>query len=98
MVSRSDVRFKRNIGGSCCEDCLETACCPCCVLVQEEKEEISRLTQHGEPQYQSEQQQMVYGQPQQRPAPPEHHMSERMKIAMAGDVTKLADTAMNNYN
>ena len=95
MISRSDVRFQRKIYGSCCDDCLQTACCPCCVLVQEEKEELDRLTQPG---YQSERQEMVYGQPQQRPAPPEHHMSERMKIALAADATELADTAMNDYN
>ena len=94
MVGRSNVRFERKIDGSCCGDCLSALCCPCCVLVQEEKEELDRLTAISQPGYQS-QQQMVYGQPQQRPAP-HHHMSDGVKIALAGDMTKLGVSAMNN--
>jgi len=94
MVERSNIRFQRKIGGSCCGDCFQTACCPCCVLVQEEKEELENSAQIGQPGYQSQQQPMVYSQPQQQRPAARHHLSE----TLANDFTKIAVAGMNSGN
>lgn len=42
MANRREIRYRYGIEGSNCEDCWKTAFCPCCALVQEEKETIMR--------------------------------------------------------
>jgi len=42
MLQRSDVRAKYNLAGSGLGDCCRPYCCPCCELMQEEKELILR--------------------------------------------------------
>ena len=41
-VKRNAYRHKHGIEGSGCMDCLASACCPCCGLMQEEKESLLR--------------------------------------------------------
>ncbi|KKK18037.1 hypothetical protein ARAM_000765 [Aspergillus rambellii] len=38
MMKRAELREKFGIRGSVGEDCILSCCCPCCVLVQQEKE------------------------------------------------------------
>lgn len=38
MMKRRDLREKFGIKGSVGEDCILSCCCPCCTLVQQEKE------------------------------------------------------------
>ncbi|KAI9882960.1 MAG: hypothetical protein M1823_005293 [Watsoniomyces obsoletus] len=45
LIKRSEFREKFNVEGSGVRDCLATCCCPCCALVQEEKEVLLRT--HG---------------------------------------------------
>ena len=40
--NRSDLRAQYNLQGSGCGDCLRSVCCPCCALIQEEKEVLLR--------------------------------------------------------
>ena len=37
-IGRRDIRQKYGIPGNGCGDCMVVAFCPCCALVQEEKE------------------------------------------------------------
>lgn len=37
-IKRGEMRERYGIEGSCCGDCMRSWCCPCCGLVQEEKE------------------------------------------------------------
>ncbi|KAI9811073.1 MAG: hypothetical protein M1827_005655 [Pycnora praestabilis] len=46
MINRGDVRARYKLDGSGAGDCLRSYCCPCCVLVQEEKEVLLK-TQGG---------------------------------------------------
>ena len=41
-LKRGDMRDRYGIQGSSVEDCLGAMCCPCCGLVQEEKESLIR--------------------------------------------------------
>ena len=45
MVKRKEVRQTFLIKGDDVEDCVISACCPCCALIQQEKEVVQR--QHG---------------------------------------------------
>jgi hypothetical protein len=38
MIKRGEIRRRFGIEGSGCGDCASAYCCPCCVLVQHEKE------------------------------------------------------------
>ena len=38
MITRSKLRHQHGIKGNGCTDCLTSAFCGCCALVQEEKE------------------------------------------------------------
>ncbi|KAL4914913.1 PLAC8 family-domain-containing protein [Aspergillus aurantiobrunneus] len=44
MMKRRDMREKFGIKGSVGEDCIISCCCPCCVLVQHEKELDAQAT------------------------------------------------------
>jgi PLAC8 family len=43
-MQRSNTRAKYGIEGNACEDWLAACCCPCCALVQEDKEAFVRQT------------------------------------------------------
>lgn len=38
MMQRGDIRRRHGVDGSGAEDCLMSACCSCCALIQEERE------------------------------------------------------------
>ncbi|PYH83654.1 PLAC8-domain-containing protein [Aspergillus uvarum CBS 121591] len=42
MLKRGKLREKFQLEGSGCGDCFKSFCCPCCTLVQNEKEAESR--------------------------------------------------------
>lgn len=41
-MQRQDLREKHNIAGSCAFDLLMACCCPCCSVIQMEKESRDR--------------------------------------------------------
>jgi len=43
MIKRGEMRERFGIEGSCLGDCVRSYCCPCCGLVQEEKEAQLRI-------------------------------------------------------
>ncbi|KAI9786558.1 MAG: hypothetical protein M1816_007882 [Peltula sp. TS41687] len=47
MMKRDEFRQRFNLEGSAVGDCCGAYCCPCCGLVQEEKEAIARLGRAG---------------------------------------------------
>lgn len=46
MMKRQEIREKYGIKGSGGSDCFEAYCCPCCSLIQQEKE-VERRSQAG---------------------------------------------------
>ncbi|KAI9932027.1 hypothetical protein ASPWEDRAFT_40158 [Aspergillus wentii DTO 134E9] len=42
MIKRGELRKRFGIEGSGLQDCFESYCCPCCTLVQQEKEVEAR--------------------------------------------------------
>ena len=42
MIKRKEVRHTFLIKGDDVEDCVISACCPCCALIQQEKEVVQR--------------------------------------------------------
>ncbi|KAL2006738.1 hypothetical protein VTN00DRAFT_9406 [Thermoascus crustaceus] len=46
-IKRGEMRERYGIEGSCCGDCMRSWCCPCCGLVQEEKEAQRRIVQEA---------------------------------------------------
>ncbi|KAI9674221.1 MAG: hypothetical protein M1817_002039 [Caeruleum heppii] len=47
MAKRQDMRAQFNLDGSGAGDCFRSYCCPCCGLVQEEKESVFRTQGAG---------------------------------------------------
>lgn len=41
-MGRRDIRHRYHLKGNTCLDCIEVSLCPCCALVQEEKETSMR--------------------------------------------------------
>jgi len=52
-LKRNEYRHKHGISGNGCSDCMGAACCPCCGLVQEEKDSLLREAKGGAGGYQS---------------------------------------------
>ncbi|KAF9890356.1 hypothetical protein FE257_006023 [Aspergillus nanangensis] len=46
MMKRGEMRKRFNIEGSGFSDCMSSYCCPCCVLVQHEKEVEAQASRH----------------------------------------------------
>jgi len=44
MMKRQEIREKFGIEGSGGSDCFTAYCCPCCALIQQEKEVIKRTS------------------------------------------------------
>lgn len=42
MLKRGEMRHRFGISGNGCKDCMAAFCCPCCVLVQQEKEAVAQ--------------------------------------------------------
>ncbi|KAI9761856.1 MAG: hypothetical protein M4579_000796 [Chaenotheca gracillima] len=65
MMKRGDLRRKYNLDGSGLGDCIRPYCCPCCTIIQEEKEVVWRTKGAGAnipPQgYQAPTNAMTYG-------------------------------------
>jgi hypothetical protein len=63
MLQRSEVRGKYNLEGSGLGDCCRPYCCPCCELMQEEKELLLRTNSSAQPAhgYQKNEGGMTYG-------------------------------------
>jgi len=47
FISRGEIRTKYNLKGDVASDCLFSWCCPCCGLMQQEKEVIARSSGMG---------------------------------------------------
>lgn len=45
MMKRTEMRQAYNIKGSAAWDCLASCCCPCCTIMQMDKEVVSRQAQ-----------------------------------------------------
>jgi len=43
-MQRGDIRKRFGINGGGCTDCLASACCTCCVVIQSEKEVVERTS------------------------------------------------------
>lgn len=48
MMQRSKIRKYFHIKGSTCGDCVASACCTCCVLVQNDKQSQQQRSTSGE--------------------------------------------------
>ena len=46
MTTRREIRLRYSLEGSGCGDCMRTACCCWCALVQQEKEIMYSMTQN----------------------------------------------------
>jgi hypothetical protein len=87
-MQRQDVRDKYNLEGNCIKDLVASFCCPCCTLMQSDKEAAHRegLLQQGPQtqQYEANNNGMVYSQggevapaPAPAPAPAQAPITEK---------------------
>lgn len=49
MMKRGEIRKRFNIEGSGCSDCFSSYCCPCCTLIQNDKEIESQANRGMQP-------------------------------------------------
>lgn len=99
-MQRQNIREKYNLEGSCVKDLVASFCCPCCTLMQSDKEAAHRegLLPHGPQtqQYEPNNNGMVYPQPGAQAAPGPH--DQPAVYAQPGEIAPAPAPAPMQYN